>query len=152
MCDSQFLNHNNQWYKANLGTEHQIWITNWVKKLPPKKWVSLSTPLFNLEIYFDKVPEHDSYFRGAGLSTWLPMFLVSVESEINTEERQQVSCEAEGVEGKWTKAEMSPASLVAQMVKNLPAVQETWVRSLGWEDPLEKEPATHYSIFACRIP
>ena len=35
------------------------------------------------------------------------------------------------------------ASLVAQMVKRLPAVWETWVRSLGWEDPLEKEMATH---------
>ena len=40
------------------------------------------------------------------------------------------------------------ASLVAQMVKNLPAVQETWVSSLGWEDPLEKGKATHSSIFA----
>ena len=38
------------------------------------------------------------------------------------------------------------------MVKNLPAVQETQVRSLGWEDPLEKEMATHSSILACRIP
>ena len=38
------------------------------------------------------------------------------------------------------------ASLVAQMVKNLSTVQETWVRSLGWEDPLEKEMATHSSI------
>ena len=37
---------------------------------------------------------------------------------------------------------------VAQMVKNLPAVQETWVRSLGWEDPLEEEMATHSSILA----
>ena len=40
------------------------------------------------------------------------------------------------------------ASLVAQLVKNLPAVQETWVRSLGWEDPLEKGKATHSSILA----
>ena len=40
------------------------------------------------------------------------------------------------------------ASLVAQMVKNPPAVQETWVRSLNWEDPLEKGVATHSSIFA----
>ena len=40
------------------------------------------------------------------------------------------------------------ASLVAQSVKNLPAVQETWVRSPGWEDPLEKEMATHSSIIA----
>ena len=38
------------------------------------------------------------------------------------------------------------------MVKNLPAVQETWVQSLGWEDPLEKEMATHSSILAWRIP
>ena len=40
------------------------------------------------------------------------------------------------------------ASLVAQMVKNLPAMQETWVRSLGWEDPLEKGLATH-SQYSC---
>ena len=42
--------------------------------------------------------------------------------------------------------------LVAQSVKNLPAVQETWVQSLGWEDPLEKEMATHSSILAWKIP
>ena len=39
------------------------------------------------------------------------------------------------------------ASLVAQTVKNLPAMWETWVQSLGWEDPLEEEMETHYSIF-----
>ena len=38
------------------------------------------------------------------------------------------------------------------MVKNLPAVWETWVQSLGWEDPLEKRTAIHYSILAWRIP
>ena len=43
-------------------------------------------------------------------------------------------------------------SLVAQMVKNLPAMQETWVRSLGQEDPLEKEMATHSSILVWKIP
>ena len=43
------------------------------------------------------------------------------------------------------------ASLVAQLVKNLPAVQEIRVRSLGWEDPLEKEMATHSSILAWKI-
>ena len=42
------------------------------------------------------------------------------------------------------------ASLVAQRLKHLPAMQKTWVRSLGWEDPLEK--ATHSSILAWRIP
>ena len=44
------------------------------------------------------------------------------------------------------------ASLVAQTVKNLPAVQETWVRSLGWEEPLEKEMPTHSSVLAWKIP
>ena len=38
------------------------------------------------------------------------------------------------------------------MVKNLPAMQQTWVRSLGWEDPLEEEMATHSSVLAWRIP
>ena len=44
------------------------------------------------------------------------------------------------------------ASLVAQLVKTLPAMQETQVRSLGWEDPLEKEMASHSNILAWRIP
>ena len=44
------------------------------------------------------------------------------------------------------------ASLVAQMVKSLPAMWETWVHSLGWDDPLEKEMATYSSILAWRIP
>ena len=44
------------------------------------------------------------------------------------------------------------ASLVAQMVKNLPAVRETWVQSLHWEDPLEEGMATHSSILTWRIP
>ena len=47
---------------------------------------------------------------------------------------------------------MRRASLVAQMVKNLPTVQKTWVLSLGREDPLEKRMATHSSIPAWRIP
>ena len=48
--------------------------------------------------------------------------------------------------------EVSGASLVTQTVKNLPAMQETRVRSLGWEDPLEKGMVTHSSILAWRIP
>ena len=44
------------------------------------------------------------------------------------------------------------ASLVAQLVKNQPAMWETWVQSLGWEDSLEKGKATHSSILAWRIP
>ena len=43
-------------------------------------------------------------------------------------------------------------SLVAQMVKNPPAMQKTWVQSMSWKDPLEKGMATHFSILAWRIP
>ena len=46
----------------------------------------------------------------------------------------------------------SLASLMIQLVKNLPAIWETWVRSLGWEDPLEKGRVTHSSILDWRIP
>ena len=46
----------------------------------------------------------------------------------------------------------SSASLVAQMIKNLPAMWETWVHPLGWEDPLEEGMATHSGILAWRIP
>ena len=55
-------------------------------------------------------------------------------------------------EGKAHPLQYSWASLVVQLVKNLPAMRETWVRSLGWEDPLEKGKATHSSILAWRIP
>jgi len=44
------------------------------------------------------------------------------------------------------------SAFVALLVKNLPAVWEPWVRSLGWEDPLEKGKSIHSSILACRIP
>ena len=54
-------------------------------------------------------------------------------------------------EGIVYPLQYSWASPVAQLVKNLPAMQEAWVRSLGWEDPLEKGKATHSSILAWRI-
>ena len=50
--------------------------------------------------------------------------------------------------GKWLRVRETGASLVAQLVKNLLAMQGTWVRSLGWEDPLVKGKATHSSILA----
>ena len=55
-------------------------------------------------------------------------------------------------EGIGYPLQYSLASLVAELVKNPPAMQETWVQSLGWEDPLEKEKATHSSFLAWRIP
>ena len=53
---------------------------------------------------------------------------------------------------KDSQMKMNYASLVVQMVKNLPAKRETWVQSLGWEDSLEKGMATHSSILTWRIP
>ena len=59
---------------------------------------------------------------------------------------------------KWMKQKnyntffITGVSLVVQMVKKLPVMQDTWIRSLGWEDPMEKGMATHSSILAWRIP
>ena len=64
-------------------------------------------------------------------------------------------CEALVTNMRYEKkfpSSVSWASLVAQVVKNPPAIQETWVRSLSWEDPLEEGMATHSSILAWRIP
>ena len=55
-------------------------------------------------------------------------------------------------EGIGYPFQYSWASFVAQLVKNPPAMRETWVQSLGWEDPLERGKATHSSILAWRIP
>ena len=55
-------------------------------------------------------------------------------------------------EGIDYQLQYSWSSLMAQLVKNLPIMHEPWVSSLGWEDPLEKETATHSSILAWRIP
>ena len=55
-------------------------------------------------------------------------------------------------EGIGYPLQYSWSSLVVQLVKNSPAIRETWVQSLGWEDPLEKGKATHSSILAWRTP
>ena len=52
----------------------------------------------------------------------------------------------------YTNLAVWGASLVAHLVKNPPAIRETWVQSLGWENPLEKGKATHSGILAWRIP
>ena len=62
----------------------------------------------------------------------------------------------QGDAGTWESARKAlssiRASLVTQLVKNLPAMWETWVQSLSWVDPLEKGTAAHSSILAWRIP
>ena len=78
---------------------------------------------------------------------------VGKESACNTGDPGSVAGSG-GSPGEWISypLQYSWASLVAQLVKNPPAMQETWVRSLAWEDPLEKGMATHSSILAWRIP
>ena len=85
--------------------------------------------------------------------TWLPGSSAGKESAFNAGGPCLIpgSGRSPG-EGIGYPLQYSWASLVAQLVKNLPAMQETWVQSLGWEDPLEKGKATHSSILAWRIP
>ena len=78
---------------------------------------------------------------------------VGKESACNTGDPVSITGSGRSTgEGIGYPLQYSWASLVAQLVKNLPARWETWVRSLGWKDPLEKTKATHSSILAWRIP
>ena len=85
--------------------------------------------------------------------TYLPGGSVGKESTCNAGDPDSIP-ESGGSagEGIGYRLQYSWASLVAQLVKNLPAIRETWVRSLGWEDPLEKGKATYSSILAWRMP
>ena len=73
---------------------------------------------------------------------------VGKESACNAGDPGSIPGSGRSGEGIGYPLQYSWASLVAQLVKNLPAMQETWIRSLGWEDPLEKGKATHSSILA----
>ena len=90
------------------------------------------------------------FFINLGLLYLFAMFLVfCIESACNAGD----PCSLLGLgrspgEGIGYPFQYSSASLVSQTVKNLPAMQETWVRSLGWKDPLEEGMATHSSILA----
>ena len=77
----------------------------------------------------------------------------SKESACNTGDPSLIpGSERSSGEGIGYPLQYSWASLVAKMVKNLPAMQEIWVQPLGWEDLLEEGMATHSSILAWRIP
>ena len=86
------------------------------------------------------------------MRTGFPQSSVGKESARNAGDSSSIpgSGRAPG-EGIGYPLQYSWVSLVAQLM-NLPAMRETWVRSLGWEDPLEKGKATHSSIVAWRIP
>ena len=79
--------------------------------------------------------------------------LVGKESACNAEDLGSIPGSRRSAgEGIGYTLQYPWASLVAQLVKNLPAIWGTWLRPLGWEDPLEKGKATHSSILAWRIP
>jgi len=87
------------------------------------------------------------------LKLGFPHSSVSKESSYNAEDPDSIPGSGRSAEkGVGYPLQYSWASLVVQLVKNLPAMWETWVRSLGWEDPLEKGKATHSSILTWRIP
>ena len=80
---------------------------------------------------------------------------VSLSTPTDSEAREAWGPAVHGVAKNWTQLSnwvLSEASLVAQRLKRLPPMRKTQVWSLGWEDPLEKEMATHSSILAWRIP
>ena len=78
---------------------------------------------------------------------------LSKESACNAEDSDLIpGSERSPGDGIRYPLQYSWASLVTQMVKNLPAMRETWIRSLGWEDPLKEDMTTHSSIRAWRIP
>ena len=79
----------------------------------------------------------------------LPWWLRQKESTCNAGDPSLIPGSGEGIS---YPLQYSWASVAAQMVKNPSAVWETWVRSLGWEDPLQKGMVTHSSILAWRIP
>ena len=78
---------------------------------------------------------------------------VGKESACNAEDSSLIPGSGRSLaEGIGYPLQYTWSSLVAQLVKNPPAIWETWVQSLGWEDPLEKGKATHSSLLAWRIP
>ena len=88
-----------------------------------------------------------------GSCLWIPGSSAGKDSTCNAGDPDliPVSVRSPG-EGVGYPLQYSWASLVAQLIKNPPAMWETWVGSLGWEDPLEEGRATHSSILAWRIP
>ena len=84
---------------------------------------------------------------------WLPRYSAGKESTCNVGDPGSIpeSGRSPG-EGIGYPLQYSWASLVAQLGKNLPAMRETWVQSLGWEDPMEEGMATHSSILNWRSP
>ena len=129
---------------SNPGLLHYRWILyqlshqgSPLQKLLEHIFVTCLSPWIVLVLY--------SYFCSIYLQTVLFSLLCRKHSPMPTCSRGSVNVFLNEWNPCW-------ASLVAQLIKNPPAMQETWVRSLGWEDPLENGKASPSSILAWRIP
>ena len=100
-----------------------------------------------------KVVKEEQSFKIVTRHTGIPCSSVGKESACSAGDPGSIpgSGKSPG-EGVGYPLQYSWASLLAQLVKNLPPIWKTYVRSLGWEDPMEKGKATHSSILAWRIP
>ena len=96
---------------------------------------------------------HLNLLLSAFLFTGFPDSSVGKESACNAGDSGLIPGSGRSTgEGVGYQLQYSWASLVAQLVKKPPAMWETWVQSLGWEDPLEKGKATQSSVLAWRVP
>ena len=103
--------------------------------------------------YFGGVGDTKESDLPKGVAEGFPDSTVGKESSCNAADPGSISgLGTSPGEGTGYLLQYSWASLVAQLVKNLPAMRETWVQSLDWEEPLEKRKAIHSSILAWRIP
>ena len=92
-------------------------------------------------------------FGGFGIDMYTAMFKMDNQQGPTVQHAELCSMSCGDLDGKGVWERIGTwASLVAQLVKNPTAMWETWVQSLGWEDPLEKGKATHSSTVAWRIP
>ena len=112
------------------------WINSWVVQ----------------HVLFKILHTQSFYLLGSFSIMGFPDSSVGKESTCNAGDPSSIpGSERSSGEGIGYPLQCSWTSLMAQLVKNLPAMRETWVRSLGWEDPLEEGKATHSSILAWRI-
>ena len=134
---------------------HCSWVLSWFGQNSQLYFNFESCLLFSIVIYLLGVEAGVCFFFKDQLSLLfgLPGNSDDKESACNTGDLSLIpgSGRFPG-EGNSYPLQYSWASLVAQMVKNLPTIRETWVWSLGWEEPLKEGMATHSCILAWRIP
>ena len=153
----------------STGNSAQCYVTAWMGGKFGGEWIQVGVRLSPFAVHL-KLPQHcssaiawykiKSILKSGSMNKegrGYPVDCVgfpdsSFDKESAWNARYPGSIPGLGREGIGYPLQYSWASLVAQLVKNLPAMCKTWVRSLGWEDPLEKGTATHSSILAWRIP